>query len=109
MMFRFWRRRKDKPSAMYPVVLKVETWVNAQQRRAADWLNARINRYSVKQLKVMLFVFCILFGGSSIYITLHVFTRSEPAIHATPLKILLQANDSLPEIENIYNKLRQSK
>lgn len=108
-MFRFWRRRDGKPSVMYPVLMRVNGWVNVKQHAAADWLNRKVSRYNAPQLKVMLFLFCILFGGCSVYIVLEVFTLSETAIRVTPVKMPLQPGDSLQEIENIYNKLQQSK
>lgn len=70
-MIRFFKRRKDKPSLMYPVFQRLSDAVDKQQRKWAGWLNGKAERLSRNAKLFWLILFCFLFGGGSIYIIVH--------------------------------------
>jgi len=49
---------------------RVATKIIRLQRRVADQLNARTAGFSVQRWRVMLFAFCLLLGGYSLYLLL---------------------------------------
>lgn len=67
-MIRFFKRRKDKPSLMYPVFQRLGNAIDKRQRKWAIWLNGKAEKLSKNTKLYSLIIFCFLFGGFSIYI-----------------------------------------
>jgi hypothetical protein len=86
-MFRFFKRRKDKPSVMYPVFVRMNAFVRKKQQRAADWLQQRSKRYSKRTQLTGLVIFCLLFGGSSVCIVIGVLQGKGKIITVQPISV----------------------
>ncbi len=85
-MFRFFRRRKDKPSVVYGVFQKMSDAVEGRQRKAADYLNGKTAHWSQKQLLIGLICFALLFGGSAAYVIWRAFERPARTVRVQPVK-----------------------
>lgn len=109
-MFRFFKRRKDKPSVMYPVFVRMNAFIRKKQQRAADWLQQRSQRYSKKKLILGLVLFCLLFGGGSIYVLISSFNRNKYTIAIQPISIPAHVIDTsrlfkeIPVLEEQINQ-----
>ena len=69
-MIRLFKRRKDKPSLMYPVFQRLGAVIDKRQRQFANFLMLKSERLSRKHKFYSLAMFCILFGGGSLYVFL---------------------------------------
>lgn len=69
-MIRLFKKRKDKPSLMYPVFQRLGTLMDKRQRQCARYLEKRTGRLNRKQQFYWLAFFCIGFGGGSLYVLL---------------------------------------
>lgn len=67
-MIRFFKRRKDKPSLMYPVFQRLAGAIDKRQRKWAAWLGNKTDKLSQSVKLYSLVLFCFLFGGGSIYL-----------------------------------------
>lgn len=109
-MFRFFKRRKDKPSVMYPVFVRMNAFIRKKQQRAADWLQQRSQRYSKKKLITGLILFCLLFGGGSIYVLVSSFYRNKHTIAIQAISVPAHAIDTsrlfkgIPVLEEQINQ-----
>jgi len=86
-MFRIFKRRKDKPALIYPVLQRLGEAVRRRQRRCADWLQQKAARFSRRQLRWMLSIFCLIFGGSSLYTFIHALQAPAPARHVDAISV----------------------
>ena len=69
-MIRLFKRRTDKPSLMYPVFQRLGAVIDKRQRQLAKYLLTKTERLSRRIKFYWLAIFCILFGGASLYIFL---------------------------------------
>lgn len=67
-MFGIFKKRKSKQSLLHPVWQRWAIAIDKRQRRWATLLNQQAEKYSKRSKKTLLVIFCILFGGGSIYI-----------------------------------------
>jgi hypothetical protein len=70
-MIRFFKRRKDKPSLMYPVFQRLSSAIDKRQRKWAAWLGNKTDKLPQSVKLYSLVVFCFLFGGGSVYLIVH--------------------------------------
>lgn len=97
-MFKLFRRRRDKPSVMYGVFQKMGNAVETRQRRAADYLNAKAERLSKRQLVIGLICFVTLFGGSAAAVIWQAFHR--PVATVRVKSIVIPDHVLIPEQES---------
>ncbi|CAN5389715.1 hypothetical protein BH11BAC5_BH11BAC5_23940 [soil metagenome] len=69
-MIRLFKKRKDKPSLMYPVFQRLGAFMDKRQRQCARYLEKKSERLNRKQQFYWLVFFCIGFGGGSLYLLL---------------------------------------
>jgi len=67
-MFGIFKRRKAKQSVMHPVWQRWATAVDKRQRKWATYLNQKAGKCNKRSKQIYLALFCLFFGGSSIYI-----------------------------------------
>jgi hypothetical protein len=94
-MFKLFKRRKDKPSVMYGLFQKMGSAVERQQRKAADYLNAKAKHFNQKQLLTGFICFTLLFGGAAAYIVWQAIHRPARTVHVK--KISIPKNSILSE------------
>ncbi|TXI87455.1 MAG: hypothetical protein E6Q36_07425 [Chryseobacterium sp.] len=66
-MFRIFRKRNKKEQSSPSVFQKISTAVEKFHRRWANYLNRKTENIKTSTLKVLLFIFCALFGSICIY------------------------------------------
>ena len=67
-MFGIFKKRKAKQSVMHPIWQRWAAIIDKRQRKWAIYLNHKAEKYSNRSKQIYLALFCLLFGGSSIYI-----------------------------------------
>lgn len=67
-MFGIFKKRKSKQSLLHPVWQRWATAIDKKQRQWATLLNQQAEKYSKRSKQILLAIFCVLFGGGSIYI-----------------------------------------
>lgn len=67
-MFGIFKRRKAKQSVMHTVWQQWAAAIDKKQRKYAIYLNHKAEKYSKRYKQICLALFCLLTGGSSIYI-----------------------------------------
>ena len=67
-MFGILKKGKSKQSLLHPVWQRWATAIDKRQRRWAILLNQQAEKYSKQSKQIFLVIFCVLFGGGSIYI-----------------------------------------
>jgi hypothetical protein len=70
-MIRLFKRRKDKPSLMYPVFQRLGAVIDKRQRQCANFLLAKSEKLSRQHKFYWLVLFCLFFGGGSLYVLLY--------------------------------------
>lgn len=102
-MFRMFKKRENKASLMYGVAQTVGVWWEKKQRLICDKLNARFARFSSRQLKSGLFVFCLLYLGFVVLIVGQALIYGSPVIRIDNIKVPIQVIDSLKVLEEKLN------
>lgn len=97
-MFKLFRRRRDKPSVMYGVFQKIGSSIESRQRKVADYLNAKAENFSRKQLIIGFTCFVLLFGGSAAAVIWQAFRR--PAATVRVKSIVIPDHILIPEQES---------
>jgi hypothetical protein len=67
-MFGFFKRRKEKAALMTGVWLKWGKAIDARQRRWAASLKTWSDRYSTRQKRIALIIFCLVFGTYAVFV-----------------------------------------
>lgn len=86
-MFKFLKKRWQKPSLVHGVLHKMSVAAEQRQRKAANYLNGKVSVFSRRQLKVGLFVFCLLMAGGCSYVIWSAFQESATVVHIHPIRI----------------------
>ena len=67
---------------------KIAGYVIKVQVKCSDFMNKRLSKLSIKRTKVLLVVFCLFWGGLSIYFIAHaVFNKSPHPLKVDPLNM----------------------
>ncbi len=114
-MFGIFKRKKRSTSPIYPAWQKAGDAIEKKQKQWAEYLGQGSRAWPRIYIKMVLVVFCLLYGGISIYLMLDVFREpsakigidkiSVPAHVIHPDTILL--NQQLPLIaENEYQHIK---
>lgn len=69
-MFGIFKRRKPKQSVIHTVWQRWAAAIDKKQRKCAVYLNQKAEKYSKRYKQICLALFCLLAGGSSIYIAI---------------------------------------
>lgn len=67
-MFGIFKKRKSNQSLLHPVWQRWATAIDKKQRKWATLLNQQAEKYSKQSKQILLVIFCLLFGGGSIFI-----------------------------------------
>lgn len=112
-MLKIFRRRRDKPSLMYGVFQKMGSTIERRQRRAADYLNAKAENLSRKQLITSFTCFVLLFGGSAVAVIWQAFHRPATTVRvksiAVPDHVLIPEQESPKERALTRTEIRHIK
>lgn len=110
-MFKIFKRRKDKPSVMYGVFQKVGAWCEVKQRVLCERLNHRAALLTVRQLKLGLVIFCIVYIGCIAGIMTQTFNTGSDviriqSIHKHVMVVPGSVIDSLRAINDLKKPLK---
>lgn len=72
-MFGIFKKRGAKQSVMQPVWQRWAAVIEKRQRKCANYLNHKAERYSKRSKQICLAIFCLLAGGGSIHIAIRAF------------------------------------
>lgn len=98
-----WLKKKQKePGPLPPIVARLTVCINERVRKCADLLQQKTNRLSKIKLKWMLFLFCALCIGGSVYAILSGLHPKKKSFVVTPIRVLplVKENGSRPAITN---------
>lgn len=66
-MFRIFKKKNKKEQNRPSLIQKIGNWIERFHRNWADYLNRKTENIKTSTLKVLLFIFCALFGSICIY------------------------------------------
>lgn len=72
-MFGIFKKRKAKQSIMQPVWQRWAAAIDGKQRKCANYLNHKAEKYSKRSKQTCLALFCLLAGGGSIHFAIRAF------------------------------------
>lgn len=105
-MFKLFHHNKQKASPVAPALQKAGEALKARLHRGTDWLNCKAQKMDRRQLRYLLFAFCVYWITASVYITLQAMhpKQPQPAFAVTPIatprrliEAPLQDQDSLTQ------------
>ena len=86
-MFR-WKRKRTKESVHAPVFIKA--FVEKRMRKLSDHLQGASSKISVRKKRVILFLFCLLFGSVSVLVAVQsLLKRKTDCLYIAPIKMLV--------------------
>jgi hypothetical protein len=95
---------------------KIAGWIIKCQTKVSDFMNKRLSKLSIKRTKVLLVVFCLFWGGLSIYFIVYAVLNKKPhTLKVDPLNLPQHfINDENSEREDrvgtdTYKKIQEYK
>lgn len=67
-MLKIFKRKKDGPGIAFSIWEKISALMERRKRQVAGYLNRKTATYSKRKWTLMLFIFCVAFGGSSVFV-----------------------------------------
>ena len=86
-LLHIFKRRRQKPSMLYGVFQRLGMFIERQQRKAADYLNAKAAQYTRRQLFIGFWLFCVVFGGYAVYLMAQAFYRPARTVQVKAIRI----------------------
>lgn len=101
-MWKLFKRRRVEALAMPGILERLSTAIHRRQKRYADFLQVKSATFSRRKLTVLLIVFCIVFGGSSLYVLVSAFVLPGKSFRITHITVPIpintdRANERQPE------------
>lgn len=107
-------KRKTKTSVDYPAQdsmrTKIERGIIKLQRAVADRMNTAVAKLSVRKLKIMLLLFCLVSGGISIYLATNGLFGSSTKNKVIKIEQTLvpkhfdKSGDEIKDVQNIIDE-----
>ena len=95
-MFKIFRRRKDKPSVMYSLFQKFAEIGDRKQRQICDHLNRKAQGLTMRQLKIGLAIFSVLYLGGIAGVMMQVYRPGKKIVKVQSIRVPVNV---LPEVE----------
>jgi len=92
-MFNTFRNRKSGTSVVAKLLERGSSLARKRLQHAALWLQVRSRRKSKRQLVVLLVLFCLVFGGSSLWV-IYSSCRGAPGFAIQPISVPKHVTDS---------------
>lgn len=86
-MFKIFRKRKDKPSMMYSVLQKTGEVIENKQKQLCNHLNKKAEGFTIRQLKIGLFIFCVAYLAGIAFVMMQVFNNGSTTIRVQSIQI----------------------
>jgi hypothetical protein len=100
------RQQQDDEQLSNSVSSGIKQYVLKKEEKLGGFLNLKINRLSVKSQLLLLFSFCTLFGGMSLYLLMNTFVSTSSSSSAIePKSINVPQHLNKTGEENIYPDL----
>lgn len=113
-MYKLFRRKKDKPSLMYGVFQKIGSVLENKQRQICNKLNKKTEKLTMRQLKIGLAIFSVVYLGCITVIMMQLLKPGNKAMYVQPIRVPVQVvpdagTDSLNQFWKFYKQQLKSK
>jgi hypothetical protein len=101
--------KRNKQPVANKAIDKISGVINGKAKQLATYLNSRAARISRRNMKLLLVVFCIYWGGYSLYVGVKAFWHQGNDIHVTAISVPKQVNDAPAPDTVTLNALKRIK